>query len=128
MQDNQYDSCNKVIFKQLTTIEPFEESKLLRWVKTAIHFSIFLWKCHVFVYIEKDIQTEVQKYTSMLQGINGALQGRLALRLQFAKIHTTYIIAVLFYKNFFWKLIIGYFPLKTSIWHTLSPWISLHDS
>ena len=39
-----------------------------------------------------------------------------------------YIIAVLFLQRLFWKLIIGYFPMKTSIWHTLSPWIPLHDS
>ena len=33
-----------------------------------------------------------------------------------------------FLQRLFWKLIIGYFPMKTSIWHTLSPWIPLHDS
>ena len=33
-----------------------------------------------------------------------------------------------FLQKLFWKLIIGYIPMKTSIWHTLSPWIPLHDS
>ena len=33
-----------------------------------------------------------------------------------------------FLQILFWKLIIGYFLMKTSIWHTLRPWIPLHDS
>ena len=35
-----------------------------------------------------------------------------------------------FLQRLFWKLIIVYFPMKTSIWHILSPWIPLclHDS